>query len=56
MGFPKITDLNLKGDPMDVTAAVAAISDGGTAVAAIGAASLILVVGIKVWKRLRGAA
>ena len=41
---------------MDTTAVVAAITDGGTAVAAIGAASLILVVGIKVWQRIRGAA
>jgi len=41
---------------MDTTAVVAAITDGGTAVASIGAASLILVVGIKVWQRIRGAA
>lgn len=41
---------------MDVTAAIAAITDGGTAAAAIGVAGLIMVIGIKVWKRIRGAA
>lgn len=40
----------------DVSAATAAITDGGTAVATIGVAALVMVVGIKVWKRLRGAA
>lgn len=41
---------------MDVSAAVAAITDGGAAAALIGGAGLIMVIGIKVWKRIRGAA
>ncbi len=41
---------------IDTTAALAAFTDGETAVAAIAAAALIMVIGIKVWKRLRGAA
>lgn len=41
---------------MDVTAAVTAITDGGTAAALIGGAALVMVIGIKVWKRIRGAA
>ncbi len=40
---------------MDMTAVLAAFTEGNTAVATIGAAALIMVVGIKVWKRLRGA-
>lgn len=41
---------------MDTTAAVTAITDGNTAIAAIAGAALIAVIGLKVWKRLRGAA
>jgi hypothetical protein len=41
---------------MDTTAAVTAITDGGVAIAAIAGASLVLVIGLKVWKRLRSAA
>lgn len=41
---------------MDVTAVTTAIGDGGVAAAAIGSAALILIVGIKVWQRLRSAA
>lgn len=41
---------------MDVTTALAAFTDGGTAAASIGLAALVLVIGIKVWKRLRSAA
>lgn len=41
---------------MDVSAAVTAITDGGTAAGLIGVAALVLVIGIKVWKRIRGAA
>jgi hypothetical protein len=41
---------------MDTTAAVTAINDGGTAIAAVAGASLLLVIGLKIWKRLRSAA
>jgi hypothetical protein len=41
---------------MDTTAAVSALTDAGTAAAAIGSASLILMIGIRAWKMLRGAA
>lgn len=42
---------------MDVTDVVTFIStDATTAVATIAGAALVLVVGLKVWKRLRGAA
>lgn len=41
---------------MDTTAAVAAINAGATAIAAIAGAALIVVIGLKVWKMLRGAA
>lgn len=40
---------------MDITAVTAAFTDGGVAVAAIGSLALVMTVGIKVWKRLRGA-
>jgi hypothetical protein len=40
----------------DVSDAETAITAGGVAIAALGVASLVLVVGLKVWKRLRGAA
>lgn len=41
---------------MDIADAVAAITSGGTAVAALGVAVLVVVVGVKMWKRLRSAA
>lgn len=41
---------------MDVTSAMTAFTDGGAAVATIGLAALVLVVGIKVWQRIRSAA
>jgi len=42
---------------MDVTAVVTFITgDATTAIASIAGAALVLVVGLKVWKRLRGAA
>jgi hypothetical protein len=41
---------------MVVTDAVTAIEAGEAAIATIALAALILVVGLKVWKRLRGAA
>lgn len=41
---------------MDLTAVTAVFSDGTTAIATIGALSLAMVVGIMVWKRMRGAA
>lgn len=41
---------------MDVSAAITAIEDGATAIGVIGVAVLIMVVGLKVWKRLRSAA
>jgi hypothetical protein len=40
----------------DVGDAVDAITGGNTAIAALGVAALVMVVGLKVWKRLRGAA
>lgn len=40
----------------DVTDALAAITAGNTAAASIGVAALALVIGIKVWVRIRGAA
>lgn len=41
---------------MDVTAVTTFLSgDATTAIATIGGAVLLLVVGMKVWKRLRGA-
>jgi Inovirus Coat protein B len=44
------------GPTYDVTTATAAITAGGTAIATLGVAALVLVIGLKVWKRLRGAA
>lgn len=41
---------------MEIEGAITAITAGGTAVAAIGVASLVVVVGMKMWKKLRGAA
>jgi hypothetical protein len=41
---------------MDTTDAIAAITAGGVAIAAIASAALIVVVGLKMWKRLRSAA
>lgn len=40
---------------VDVTAVTAAIGDAGTAAATVGAAVLVMVVGIKVYKWIRGA-
>lgn len=40
----------------DVAAATTAITGGNTAIATLGGAALVLIVGLKVWKRLRGAA
>ncbi len=40
----------------DVSDATDAITGGNTAIAALGVAALVMVVGLKVWKRLRGAA
>lgn len=40
---------------VDVTAITGAISDAGTAAATVGAAVLVMVVGIKVYKWIRGA-
>jgi hypothetical protein len=40
----------------DVSSATSAISSGGVAIAALGVAALVLIIGLKVWKRLRGAA
>lgn len=40
---------------MDVTDAVTAITAGGAAIATLGLAALVQVVGLKVWKRIRGA-
>lgn len=39
----------------DVSDAVDTITGGNTAIAALGLAALGLVIGLKVWKRLRGA-
>lgn len=44
------------GPSYDVTDATDAITAGGTAIAALGVAALVMIVGLKVWKRLRGAA
>lgn len=44
------------GPSYNVADATAAISAGETAIAALGVASLVMIVGVKVWKRLRGAA
>jgi hypothetical protein len=41
---------------MDTANAISAITDGGTAIAAIGGAMLAVVVGLKMWKKLRSAA
>jgi|CEGF01.1.fsa_nt_gi hypothetical protein len=41
---------------MDTAEAVAAIVAGGVAIAAIANASLIVEVGLKIWKKLRRAA
>lgn len=40
----------------DTTSILAVFTDAGTAGAAIGAASLILVIAIGTWRKLRGAA
>lgn len=40
----------------DVTAAVAAITGGNVSIGELGVAALVMIVGMKVWKRLRGAA
>jgi len=41
---------------IDVTDVTDALTEGGVAIATIGAAALVMIVGLKVWKRLRGAA
>lgn len=40
----------------DTSDVIGAITAGGAAIAVIAAASLVVVVGLKIWKRLRGAA
>jgi len=40
---------------MDMTTVTTALADGGTAAATVGAAALVLIVGIKVYKYVRGA-
>lgn len=40
---------------IDVTAVTGAIGDAGTAAATVGAAVLVMIVGIKVYKWIRGA-
>lgn len=40
---------------VDVTAVTTAIGDAGTAAAVVGAAVLVMIVGIKVYKWIRGA-
>lgn len=40
---------------VDVTSVTTAIADAGTAAATVGAAVLVMVVGIKVYKWIRGA-
>lgn len=40
----------------DVSTAVQAFTEGGAAVATIGLAALVMTIGIRVWRRLRGAA
>ena len=41
---------------MDITGADTAITDGSTAVATLGLAVLIFYIGLRMWKRIRGAA
>ena len=41
---------------MDITGADVAITDGSTAVATLGLAVLIFYIGLRMWKRIRGAA
>jgi hypothetical protein len=41
---------------MDTTDAIAAITLGGTAIGVIAVASLVVHVGLKMWKKLRAAA
>lgn len=41
---------------MDTTAAEGAIADAGVAVATIGAAAFLVVIGVKVWRWLKSAA
>jgi hypothetical protein len=41
---------------MDISAALTVISEGAIAAAALGVAMLSLTIGIKMWKRIRGAA
>jgi len=41
---------------MDLTGATDAITDGSTAVATLGLAILIFYIGLRMWKRIRGAA
>lgn len=41
---------------LDVTAATTAITEAGAAVAVIGAAVFLVVIGMKVWKWMKGAA
>ena len=41
---------------MDTSAAVSALTDAGTAAAAIGVAALAVYIGIRAWKMIRGAA
>lgn len=41
---------------IDLTGATTAITDGEAAVATLGLAVLVMVIGIRVWKRLRGVA
>jgi len=40
----------------DVSDATTAIGGGNSSIAELGVAALVMIVGIKVWKRLRGAA
>lgn len=40
---------------MDISTAVTAIEAGAASIATIGLAVLILIVGVKLWKRLRSA-
>ena len=41
---------------MDISGALEAITSGGVAIASLGVASLTVVVALKMWKRIRGAA
>lgn len=43
------------GSSMDMTAVTDALTAAGAAVAVVGAASLIVYVGSRVWKMIRGA-